>query len=82
MEASSQPTPSDGRASRARVGRPSTVARYAPLVEQWLREYPDLAGSEILRRVRLAGYGGGKSALYELVARLRVAGQRDIRAKA
>jgi hypothetical protein len=53
-------------------GRPSTVARYAPQVMQWLREDPDLSGAEILRRIRLAGYRGGKSALYELVRRLRV----------
>ena len=54
------------------VGRPSTAAPYAPQVAQWLREDPDLPGVEILRRVRLAGYRGGKSALYELVRRLRV----------
>jgi hypothetical protein len=53
-------------------GRPSTAAPYEPLVAQWLREDPDLSGAEILRRVRLAGYRGGKSALYELVRRLRV----------
>jgi len=53
-------------------GRPSTVAPYAPEVAQWLREDPDLPGVEILQRVRVAGYRGGKSALYELVRRLRV----------
>jgi len=53
-------------------GRPSTVPQYAPQVTQWLREDPDLSGAEILRRVRLASYRGGKSALYELVRRLRV----------
>ena len=53
-------------------GRPSTVAHYAPQVTQWLRENPDVSGSEILRRARLAGYRGGRSALYELVRRLRV----------
>jgi hypothetical protein len=53
-------------------GRPSTVALYAPQVTLWLREDPDLSGAEILRRVRLAGYRDGKSALYELVRRLRV----------
>ena len=53
-------------------GRPSTVPQYAPQVTQWLREDPDLSGAEILRRVRLAGYRDGKSALYELVRRLRV----------
>jgi hypothetical protein len=45
---------------------------YAPQVAQWLREDPELSGAKILRRVQLAGYGGGKSALYELVSRLRV----------
>jgi hypothetical protein len=48
------------------------VAPYAPEVAQWLREDPDLPGVEILQRVRVAGYRGGKSALYELVRRLRV----------
>jgi hypothetical protein len=54
------------------VGRPSTVASYEPQVAQWLREDPDLPGVEILRRARIVGYRGGKSALYELVRRLRV----------
>ena len=54
------------------AGRPSTVAPYAPQVAQWLREDPDVPGVEVLRRVRLAGYRGGKSALYYLVRRLRV----------
>ena len=60
-----------GRTSQPR-GRPSTLSLYASQVTQWLREDPDLSGAEILRRVRLAGYRGGKSALYELVRRLRV----------
>src|SRR5947209_12054040 len=54
------------------VGRPSKVARYAPHIAKWLREDPALSAVEILRRVRLAGYRGGKSALYELVRRVRV----------
>ena len=54
------------------AGRPSTVAPYEPQVAQWLREDPDLPGVEILRRVRRAGYRVGKSALDELVRRLRV----------
>ena len=68
MDGSGEVTPSRLRGG----GRPSTVAPYAPEVAQWLREDPDLPGVEILRRVRLAGYRGGKSALYELVRRLRV----------
>jgi hypothetical protein len=72
---SSQTTPAPRRRG---AGRPSTVAPYAPQVAQWLREDPGLPGVEILRRVRLAGYRGGKSALYELVRRARegAAGQK------
>ena len=56
---------------RRGVGRPSTVTPYEVLLAQWLRATPSLTGAEILRRVRLAGYRGGKSALYELVRRTR-----------
>jgi hypothetical protein len=52
-------------------GRQSTPL-YAPQVTQWAREDSDLSGADILRRIRLTGYRGGKSALYELVRRLRV----------
>ena len=54
------------------VGRPSTVAPFAPQIEGWLRETPTLSGAEVLRRAREVGYRGGKSALYELVRRLRI----------
>jgi len=54
------------------VGRPSTVAPFAPQIEEWLREAPTLSGAEVLRRARAVGYRGGKSALYELVRRLRI----------
>jgi hypothetical protein len=54
------------------VGRPSTVAPFAPQIEAWLRETPTLSGAEVLRRAREVGYQGGKSALYELVRRLRI----------
>jgi hypothetical protein len=54
------------------VGRPSTVAPFAPQIEAWLRESPTLSGAELLRRAREVGYRGGKSALYELVRRLRI----------
>ena len=61
---------------RRGAGRPSTVARYAPSIVEWLREQPELSSADILRRIRLAGYRGGKSALYELVKRLRSTGRR------
>ena len=74
MDGSGQATPVARRAwiPPRGVGRPSIVAQHAPLVALWLRDDADLSGAEILRRVRLAGYRGGKSALYELVRRLRV----------
>jgi hypothetical protein len=68
-------TPIDDRASIPRgrgVGRRSKLALYSPRIEQWLRENPGVSGAEILRRAQIAGYRGGKSALYELVRRLKV----------
>jgi transposase len=40
-------------------------------LQAWLEEDRDLPGVEPLRRAQEAGYRGGKSALYELVRRLR-----------
>ena len=57
---------------RRRVGPRSKLVLHAHYIEQWLRENPELPTVEILSRVRLGGYHGGKSALYELVRRLRV----------
>jgi transposase len=56
---------------KRQIGRPSTVASFRNQVMAILQEAPDLASLEILRRVREAGYQGGKTALYELVAGLR-----------
>ena len=73
MPAVSEPTNdhSPGWSQPRGVGRPSTVALFAPQIAGWLREEPMLSGAEVLRRARLVGYRGGKSALYELVRRLR-----------
>src|SRR6267378_5691960 len=60
----------------ARRGRPSTVARYVPSIVEWLRDQPELSSADTLRRIRVAGYRGGKSALYDLVRRLRATGRR------
>ena len=59
-----------------RARRPSIVARYAAQVAQWLREDPAISAVEILRRAQELGYGGGKSALYELVRRVRTLDER------
>jgi len=61
---------------RRRAGRPSIVGHFAPSIVEWLREQPKLSTAEILRRIQLTGYRGGKSALYELVRRLRTRSQR------
>jgi len=61
---------------RRGVGRPSTVARYTTSIVEWLRAEPEVSSADILRRIRLTGYRGGKSALYELVKRLRASSLR------
>src|SRR5207244_913401 len=56
---------------RRRVGRPSKAEPWrASLVAELARE-PDVMALELLRRARLQGYAGGKSALYALVKELR-----------
>jgi transposase len=54
-----------------KVGRPSIAAPWAARLETWLEEDRALPGVELLRRAEEAGYRGGKSALYELLRRLR-----------
>ena len=56
---------------KRRIGRPSIVEDFRKLVVKILEEKPDLPSLEILRRVREAGYQGGKTALYALVASAR-----------
>lgn len=55
----------------ARAGRPSKVEGYRALLVRELERQPDVLAVELLRRARLAGYGGGKSALYELIRAIR-----------
>ncbi len=63
----------DDVAERAKrqIGRPSTVQNFRKQVVEVLEQEPGLATLEILRRAREAGYEGGKTALYALVASLR-----------
>jgi transposase len=53
------------------AGRPSEVARFRAHVLAILKDRPDLLSVEVLRRLREAGYEGGKSAAYDFVAMLR-----------
>jgi len=57
--------------AKRQIGRPSTVVNFRKPILEILQQTPDLASLEILRRVAEAGYEGGKTALYALVASLR-----------
>ncbi len=67
----------DGNFRKLRkVGRPSTADVYEPLVDQWLAEprQPEdgpLKSIEVYTRLKELGYTGGKTAVYDLVRRLR-----------
>ena len=61
---------------RKGAGRPSEVCEYADEIAAWLAEERDPAdgpmkSQEVLTRLRQKGYTGGKTAVYELVKRLR-----------
>jgi transposase len=53
------------------VGRPSKIVAFRPAIVEILSEEPALPTVEVLHRVRCLGYGGGKSAVYDLVKGLR-----------
>lgn len=57
--------------AESKVGRPSTALPFAQQVQEIFKTHKDLPTIEILRRLRLKGYAGGKTAVYELVAQLR-----------
>ncbi len=63
---------------RRRFGRPSKAEAYREQVMAWLKEDPALMSLELLRRAKLAGYEGAKSALYELARSLRAATPRPV----
>jgi transposase len=61
-----------GREREARrVGRPAKAERFRCLAAEILAGEPNLLSVEILRRAKLKGYAGGKTALYELIRSLR-----------
>jgi transposase len=64
----------DNEAERARrqIGRPSKADAYREVLEKALTEQPAVKSVELLHRARLAGYTGGKSAIYALAQTLRV----------
>ena len=56
---------------KRRIGRPSKAEPFRPFVVEQLTKEPHLLAVEVLRRARLEGYAGGKSALYELIHAIR-----------
>jgi transposase len=58
--------------ARRQVGRPSKAEAYRAVLAQALTAQPDVRSVELLHRARLAGYTGGKSAVYALAQTLRV----------
>src|SRR6476469_5936340 len=63
----------DNAAERARrqIGRPSKAEAYREVLVQALTEQPAVKSIELLYRARLAGYTGGKTAIYALAQSLR-----------
>jgi transposase len=66
----------DNEAERVRrqVGRPSKAEAYRDVLVQALTEDAALRSIELLHRARMAGYAGGKTALYALAQTLRTRG--------
>lgn len=56
---------------RSQVGRPSKVEPHLSWIVQLLAAEPELMTLEVLRRARLKGYDGAKSAFYRAVKELR-----------
>jgi transposase len=68
----------DNVAARAtrQIGRPSKAEAFREVLREALTEAPGLRSVELLHRARLAGYAGGKSAIYALAQTLRT---REVR---
>jgi len=58
-------------AAERRIGQPSVAGELRAAAEEILEEEWELPTIEILHRLRLRGYEGGKSAVYELVKSLQ-----------
>jgi transposase len=53
------------------IGRPATAEPFRSVIAEILAQEPALRSVEILRRAKLKGYAGGKTALYTLISALR-----------
>jgi hypothetical protein len=63
---------------RRGVGRPSTAKSLRGFVLELLAAEPTLLSLQLLRRAKLKGYAGSKSAFYALVASLRPTPSRPV----
>ncbi len=61
----------DGERERRGIGRPSKAEPFRSVIVEHLAKEPHLLSLELVRRARLVGYKGGKSALYELIQSIR-----------
>jgi transposase len=61
----------DAERARRGIGRPSKAEPFRSFLVGELAVQPDVLAVELLRRAKLKGYGGSKSALYMLVKELR-----------
>jgi transposase len=53
------------------IGRPAKAEPFRSVIAEILAQEPELLSVEILRRAKLKGYTGGKTALYTLISALR-----------
>ena len=67
-----------GERDRRRIGRPSIAEPFRRRVVELLTQDPALLSVEIFRRAKLAGYPGGKSALYDLIHAIRPKAPRPV----
>jgi len=68
----------DAERARRRIGRPSKAEPFRTLLIAELAKEPELMALELLRRARLKGYAGAKTAIYDLVKELRPEKPRPI----
>jgi transposase len=80
VDAEAEVTNFDADAERTRrgIGRPSKAEPFRGFVIAELVTQPDVLAVELLRRAKLKGYAGGKSALYALVKEVRPERPRPI----
>jgi hypothetical protein len=70
-EASVVQIDNEAERSRREIGRPSKAEGFRSFVVEQLTKEPELLSVELLRRTKLNGYEGGKSALYKLIQSIR-----------